>query len=35
MICYCWQGKSVVVAAPGWITAGKPATLVVIEVLGY
>jgi len=29
------QGKGVVVAVPGWITAGKPAAVAVIEVLGY
>jgi hypothetical protein len=29
------QGKGVVVAAPGWVTAGKPAAVAVIEVLGY
>jgi hypothetical protein len=29
------QGNGVVVAAPGWIAAGKPAALVMIEVLGY
>jgi len=34
-ICYCWEGKGVVVAVPDWITAGKLAALAVIEVLGY
>jgi hypothetical protein len=34
-IYYCWQGKGVVVVAPGWVTAGKRAALAVIEVLGY
>jgi len=29
------QGNGVVVAVPGWITAGKLAALAVIEVLGY
>ena len=23
MICYCWQDKGEVVAAPGWITSGQ------------
>jgi hypothetical protein len=34
-IYYCGQDKSVVVVAPGWVTAAKPAALVVIKVLGY
>jgi len=29
------QGKGVVVAASGWIAAGKLAAVAVIEVLGY
>jgi hypothetical protein len=29
------QGKGVVVAASGWIMAGKPAAVVVIGVLRY
>jgi len=32
---YCWQDKGVMVAAPGWVTAGKPAAVMVIEFLGY
>jgi len=32
-ICYCT--KDVVVAAPGWVTAGKAAAIASIEVLGY
>jgi len=34
-VCYCCQDKGVVAAASGWVTAGKLATLAVIEVLGH